>query len=580
MTAAAKAQSTTYIVGHRNPDADAICSAIAYAALKKAQGHEGYIAARCGNTNARIDTILTRFKQPAPLYLSDVTPRVRDVMIEDVVTVKTDATCAEVLDLVDRHDVRVVPVVTDENYVKGSISVFDLGGFFVPRVKEPRAMRRVVTSLDKISRCLNARVLNPVNQTEVGELFVRIGAMDVRSFWKVSQDEGIPPNQSVIVVGDRWDIQQRSIQIGVRAIVITGDLPVEEEVVAQARERNVAILVSPYDTATTSWAIRTASGIEPLIVKKFSSLSPDLRLSDLRKKLAVSAATAFMVLNDDGRLAGILTKTDVLRPVKRSLILVDHNEMSQAVSGADQVTISEVIDHHRLGSLNTAQPILFINEPVGSTCTIVADLYRRGNIDPTPEIAGIMMSGIISDTLHLHSPTSTEKDSEILRWLAGIADVDSRQLADEIFASGSVILSNKPEDVIRSDLKAYEEDGVKFAVAQVEELGFGNFWNHSGPLTDALDRLCLDEELAFACVLITDINTQNSLLLTKGDPEFISRINYSHVEKDEIFDMPGIVSRKKQLIPYIGSVLKEMHADGIVPTARRKSTAPFAQTAS
>ncbi|MCC5024699.1 MAG: putative manganese-dependent inorganic diphosphatase [Candidatus Synoicihabitans palmerolidicus] len=572
---AASTAPHTYIIGHRNPDADAICSAIAYAALKNALGQTGFVAARCGNTNARIDTILTRFKQPAPVYLTDVTPQVRDVMIEDVVSISADATCAEALELVDKYDVRVLPVVSPERYVKGQLSIFDLGGFFVPKVSAPREMRKVVTSLDQIARALKATILNPVRSGEVEELFVRIGAMDVRSFWKVSKDEHIPSERSLVVVGDRWDIQQRSIQNGVRALIITGNLPVEEEVVSQATAAGIAILVSPHDTATTAWSIRTASSIKPLIQAKFYSLSPETRLSDLRKKLAVSSAAAFMVLNDDGRLAGILTKTDVLRPVKRRLVLVDHNEMTQAVAGTDQVESAEIIDHHRLGSLNPVHPILFINEPVGSTCTIVADLYRRHSIKPTPAMAGIMMRGIISDTPHLRSPTSTEKDSDILQWLSQIAGVDSQELDDEIFASGSVILTSSPENVIRSDHKVYEKDGIRFAVSQVEELGFGHFWQHARPLADALDCLCRDEKLVFACLLITDINTQNSLLLAKGDPEVIARITYPHVEKDEIFNMPGIVSRKKQLIPFLGSILKEMQAEGTLPTARGNTTAPY-----
>ncbi|HEY0944441.1 MAG TPA: putative manganese-dependent inorganic diphosphatase, partial [Opitutaceae bacterium] len=449
----------------------------------------------------------------------------------------------------------------------------------VPKMREPREMRRVISCLAHIARALKGRVSHLVNADHTEELYVRIGAMDIRSFGKFSEQESVPAHQSIIIVGDRWDIQQRSIQMGVRALIITGNLPVDEEVVQMAQEKGVSLITSPYDSATTAWVIRTASTIERLVDRKFSSVGADLRLSDLRKKIAVSTAPAFMVLSDDGKLQGILTKTDILKPVKTRLVLVDHNEMTQAVSGADQVTITEVIDHHRLGSLATQQPILFINEPVGSTCTIVADLFRREGLTPSPEIAGIMMSGIISDTLHLNSPTSTEKDGTILGWLAKIADVNSRSLADEIFSSGSVILANPPEKVIRSDFKIYDEDSVRYAVSQVEELGFGNFWQHAKKLAHALQQLCDEEHLAFACLLITDINTQNSLLLAKGDPEFIARINYPHVEKDEIFDMPGIVSRKKQLIPYIGSVLKEMANDGLTPRPRGESAAPFANAA-
>jgi len=575
MTAASTAlpANTTYIIGHRNPDADAICSAISYAAYKEARGEFGFVAARCGNSNARIDTILRRFNQPLPLYLSDVTPRVRDVMVSDVVSIPEAATCAEALELIDSHDVRLLPVMAPDRRVVGTVSVFQLGGFFIPRVRETREMRKVRTSLAHVTRALGARVIHAERPDENEEMFIRVGAMDVRSFWKISQDEGIPASQSIIIVGDRWDIQQRSLQIGVRALVITGNLPVEDEVVAQAKARGVSVLVSPHDSANTAWVIRTASTIECLTERKFTSVTADLRLADLRRKFSTANVGAFIVLNDEGKLQGILTRTDILKPVKTRLVLVDHNELTQAVPGAGEVTITEIIDHHRLGSLNTQQPILFLNEPVGSTCTIVADLFRREGLTPSPSIAGIMMGGIISDTLHLNSPTTTEKDSSILAWLGKISGVASSTLADAIFSSGSVILASPPDVVIRSDFKIYEEDAVRFSVSQVEELGFGNFWNHSKKILNALEKLQIDERLLFAALLVTDINTQNSLLLVKGDADFISRIGYPHVEKDEIFDLPGIVSRKKQLIPYLGGILKEMQG-GAVATAPARVAPP------
>jgi manganese-dependent inorganic pyrophosphatase len=434
-------------------------------------------------------------------------------------------------------------------------------------MREPREMRKVHTSLAHIARALKGRVVHMVEPDRPEDLFVRIGAMDVRSFGKFSEKEGITPEQSIIIVGDRWDIQQRSIQIGVRALVVTGDLPLDEEVIQQARAAGVSLIVSHYDSATTAWVIRTASTIENMVDRKFASINADLRLGDLRRKIAASNTPAYMVVDDEGKLQGILTKTDILRPVKTRLVLVDHNEMTQAVPGAADVTIAEIIDHHRLGALNTQQPILFINEPVGSTCTIVADLFRREGLTPSPEIAGIMMSGIISDTLHLNSPTSTEKDASLLAWLSTIANVNSGELASAIFSSGSVILANSPEKVIRSDFKIYEDLGVRFSVSQVEELGFGNFWLHAKTLAAALQQVSDVEHLTFASLLVTDINTQNSLLLVKGDAEFIGHVTYPHVEQDEIFDLPGIVSRKKQLIPYITSVLREMQTEGVLPAA-------------
>jgi manganese-dependent inorganic pyrophosphatase len=553
---------TTYIIGHKNPDSDAICSAIAYAAFKEARGQKGYVAARCGNSNARIDSILTRFKQNLPVYLSDVTPRVRDLMVNDVKIVAELSTCAEALELIERHDLRVLPVTNDDKRVLGTISISQLSGHFVPRIRAPREMRKVHTSLSHITRALKGRVLHIENENALEDLYVRIAAMDVRSFAKVPETEGIHPKQSVIIVGDRWDIQQRAIQIGVRLLVITGGLEPDPEVIEQAQAKGISLIVSAYDSATTAWVIRTASTIDQLIDRQFSSVSGDERISEMRRKFNVTNAPAFMVIDDEGRLIGVLGKSDMLKPSRTRLVLVDHNEMSQAVPGAEQVTISEIIDHHRLGSLNTQQPILFINEPVGSTCTIIADMFRREHLTPDPNIAGIMMGGIISDTLNLHSPTSTEKDAAILAWLSQVSGVNPRELADQIFSSGSVILANPPEKVIRSDFKIYEEDGIRFAVSQVEELGFGNFWKHARPLTDALETLRAAEKLSFACLLVTDINTQNSLLLARGPEAFLESISYPNVEQDEIFDMPGVVSRKKQLIPYLSGLIKEMIHNG------------------
>ncbi|MBE2216142.1 MAG: putative manganese-dependent inorganic diphosphatase [Opitutaceae bacterium] len=557
-----KSAPTTYIIGHRNPDADAICSAIAYAGFKAASGQEGYVAARCGNTNERIDTILTRFRQPLPLFLSDVTPRVRDIMRTEVFKAQHNATCAECLELIDTHDVRSLPVVDEMERVLGFISVFQLGGYFIPTAKDPRAMRHVFTSLNSMVRALKARVLNMHDGGRFEDLYVKIGAMDIRSFGKNSDAEGFPASQTIIVVGDRWDIQQRSIQIGVRVLVITGGLPVDPEVEELAREKGVSLVVSPYDSATTAWIIRTASRIDRMIDKNFHAFAADERLAEVRRKVAVSNSPAFPVLDDTGRLAGIFSKTNLLQPVQTRLILVDHNEMSQAVPGAAEVNIVEILDHHRLGAVNTQQPILFLNEPVGSTCTIVADQYRRAGLTPAPEMAGVMMGGIISDTLNLNSPTSTEKDAVILRWLEEVAGVKSRELAEQIFSSGSVILSSTPDQVIRADYKIYQEDGVRFSVSQVEELGFTNFRTHQEKIAEALARLRASEGLYFAGLLVTDINTQNSLFLIKGEREFVARVTFQAIEPGELFDMPGVVSRKKQLLPFLTSILRSLHADG------------------
>ncbi len=565
------APAPTYIIGHKNPDADSICSAIAYADFKQQREAGDYLAARCGNSNARIDTILDRFGMALPPFIGDVTPRIRDIMVRDVIKVKRGATCADALELIDTHDIRILPVVDAEDRLTGTVSVFQLGKYFLPKMREPKEMRRVQsTSVRAIIESLKARVLHTCREDRREDLFVRVGAMDIRSFGSFSETESIPPQKSIIVVGDRRDIQEHSIRMGVRLLVITGNLNVEEDIVRLARDAGTSLIVSPYDSATTAWSIRCASTLDTLVEDDPARFGPEENLRDIRKRITSLNAAAFMVTDEAGALLGIFTKTDILKPVRTRLILVDHNELSQAVTGAAEVNIVEIVDHHRLGNLHTQQPILFLNEPVGSTCTIIADLYRREGLTPSPTIAGVMMGGIISDTLNLNSPTATAKDRRTLEWLAGIAGVAADTLADLIFSSGSVILSHAPGEIIRSDFKIYEEAERRFSVSQVEELGFDNFWEKSDDLLQALAAMRKEEGLYFTSLLVTDINSQDSLLLIRGDPSFIQQIPYPAVEKGEIFELKGVVSRKKQLIPFITGLLQNIPPD----EARAKTASP------
>lgn len=547
-----------YIFGHKNPDADAICSALAYEAYKHAIGESEYVAARCGNSNARIDAILERFNTALPRFIGDVTPRVENLMHKKVLTVTKKSTCAEALELIDKHDVRALPVVDDSGQVEGMVSIFQLGEFFIPKPNEPRAMRRVHTSISSIIRSLDATILHSDKTEEIEELYVRIGAMDIRSFGSHHQEQGLPSDKSIIVVGDRWDIQERSIQLGVRLLVVTGGLKVDKDVIARAKDHNVSLIVSPYDSATTSWIIKTATHIGNVIEPEVQCFSPQDTISSVKRRIANSADPLYMVLNDEQQLVGVFSKSDILRPSKTRIALVDHNELGQAVNGASDVQITEILDHHRLGNIPTEQPILFINRPVGSTCSIVADLFRSSKLTPHPSIAGVMMAGIISDTLLLNSPTTTPLESELLDWLAPLAEIEPKELADIIFTAGSIIINNSAEQVIRADCKIYDEGELRYSVSQVEELGFDNFWKCESDLSEALEAYRKEEELYFSFLLVTDINSQNSLLVAAANDEVMAAINYPRRTQSNIYDLASIVSRKKQLIPYISTMLKTM----------------------
>jgi manganese-dependent inorganic pyrophosphatase len=392
---------------------------------------------------------------------------------------------------------------------------------------------------------------------KIEELYLRVGAMDIHSFGKHHNVAGIAADQSVIIVGDRLDIQERCIELGVRLLVITGELKVSESIIQAAKTKGISLIISPYDSATTSWIIRTATHIERLIDTRVHSFAKTDCVSSVKRRIANLNDSLYTVIDNEKRLVGVFSKSDILRPSKKRIALVDHNELEQAVSGAAEVHITEIIDHHRLGNIPTEQPILFINQPVGSTCSIVAELFRAKSITPSKSIAGIMMAGIISDTLLLNSPTTTPLEGELLKWLEPIAEIESSELADLIFTAGSLIVNNTPQKVIHADCKIYDEGVLRYSVSQVEELGFANFWNKETALKKALDSYNKKEGLLFSLLMISDINTQNSLLIFSGDGDIRQGIKFTERGKTGIFELPGVVSRKKQLIPYFSSLLKE-----------------------
>ena len=280
-------------------------------------------------------------------------------------------------------------------------------------------------------------------------------------------------------------------------------------------------------------------------------------LAAVREEALSSGYLAFPVLGNDGETVGILSKTDFLKPVTRKLILVDHNELSQAVQGADQVEIIEIIDHHRIGALATQQPILFRNEPVGSSSTIVADCFFRSQVELPSDIAGLLLAGLVSDTLNLTSPTTTPRDAEILKQLEKISGVNAREFTEKLFASGSLLTLKSAPQAITTDCKEYTELGAKFSVAQIEEIGFVQFWKRKDELLAALESSRAKSSFLFSALLVTDVTTQNSLLLAVGDEKFIKRIDYPRLETG-IYELRDVVSRKKQLLPYLTHCLREM----------------------
>jgi manganese-dependent inorganic pyrophosphatase len=549
----------TIVIGHKNPDMDSICSAIAYAHLKRVTGMERVVAGRAGDTNARIDHVLARFGVEPPVYLADVSPRVDDVMERRARFIPSDGSVHDALQIMEEHRLRALPVTDAGGRCLGFLSALRVTQYiFAPR-EQAAAARRITASLAQIADILGAESVAGEVTRDPEQLTLMVAAM--RRDTLRERLKRYTVRQVVVFVGDREEIHELAIEAGVRAIVITGGGDAGPAVADAARARGVILLRTPHDTATSVLLARGAVQVEGMVDPEFKAFRPGTPLAAAREEVAASSAFVFPVLDDAGCIVGVLTKSDFLKPIPRQLILVDHNELSQAADGADRMPIIEILDHHRLGGLCSTTPVLFWNNPVGSTCTIVALCYRQAGVPIPPNIAGLLMAGLISDTLNLTSPTATPVDAEVLGHLAARAGVEPAMLAEEIFSVGSPLMTMEPHQLVTADCKEYDERGVRFSVSQIEELSFARFPVREESIREALEEHRRSRGLAFAALLVTDVNTQNSLLLVSGDVAFLRRIDYP-LRSAGVWDLPGVVSRKKQLVPHLLGCIEAMRRAG------------------
>jgi manganese-dependent inorganic pyrophosphatase len=550
--------SEILVIGHKNPDTDAICSAIGYAEFKRRTGMEEAVAARCGDTNDRIDFVLKTFGVPAPKFVADVSPKIADVMQRRVLSVGPEATAAEALRLMDEKNLRMLPVLDEAQKCRGLLSLFKLSKFLFPAVNQHpgpgQSSREVLSSLSNLAQTLDGQLVVGFDTEREQELILMIGAMGLESF--AARLEQFPPEKSCVIVGDRWDIQNVAIREGVRVLIVTGGITVEPKTIEAAQRNKVTVITSHHDTATTASLCRAAVAVRHVLNEEFLCFRENAPLAAVREEAMSSGYLAFPVLGSEGETVGILSKTDFLKTVNRKLILVDHNELSQAVQGADQVEIIEIIDHHRLGSLATQQPILFRNEPVGSSCTIVSDCFFRYGVEMPGDIAGLMLAGLVSDTLNLTSPTTTARDAEILKQLEQLSGVNAREFTEKLFASGSLLTHKSAPQAVATDCKEYSELSLRFSVAQIEEIGLEQFWKRKAEVLAALEAYREKREYLFSALLVTDVPEQSSLLLVVGDEKFVKRIDYPRLEPG-IYELRNVVSRKKQLLPYLTHCLRE-----------------------
>ena len=544
---------SVFVFGHRNPDTDAICAALAYADLLQRTTRPDAVACCCGAPNKRTEFALERAGLTAPRIVMDVRPEVGDVCRRNPIVARRGEVFFEVYERLNKHNIGAVPVLDDDGRPSGVLTLLNLLQLVFEGDTDPIRFRQVITSVDKICQVVNGEYQHSLDTETSSQMMVMVGAMSAEGFTK--RLHRFEPKQLIVVSGDRPTIHLPALEHGVRVMVVTGGYKLSPGLLQLAKANNVTVINSPLDTATTTMRIKMARQIDDAIDTDAITLHSKDPVAEVRRSVDRSRQKLFPVLDDDGQLFGVLSKTDLVNPPRPKLVLVDHNELSQAVVGADEADIIEVLDHHRLGgSLKSSEPIRFINEPVGSTCTLVARQFRAAGLTPTSGIALCMASGIISDTLFLRSPTSTQTDRDCLDWLREFCKCDLDVYAREFFAIGSALRSCTSKDVIREDCKEFTEHNIRFTISQIEEIGFELFWQRKDELLAALAEMAQSRGLEFSSLLVTDIVSNGSLLLMSHEPDYWEEINYPRVER-HLYQLDDVVSRKKQLLPLIARLI-------------------------
>ena len=539
------------IIGHQNPDTDSICSALAYAWLKNGGSFTGlYEARRAGHVNRETKFALQHFGVDAPRLCTDISPQIKDIDIRTQPGIQGEMSVRAAWNLMREVEIDTLCITDESDELQGLITIKDIADANM-ELLDTGVLAAANTPLTNLLETLDAELL-------VGDKDARITKGNICIGTSPEIMEELVKPGDLVLVSNRYETQMCAIDCGAAALIVCCGSAVPRTIVARAKEKGCYILTTPYDTYAASRLVTTAAPVRHFMrtnrLLKFSVNTP---VEDAQKVMASVRHRYFPILDENGKYCGVISRRNLLNVHRKQVILVDHNERTQAVDGLDQAEILEIIDHHRIGSLETVGPVYFRNVPVGCTATILYQMYKEQGVTPTKQVAGLLLSAILSDTLMFRSPTSTLLDEATAKALAELAGEDIPAYAEQMFEAGADLTGRDAEDVFRSDFKAFSRGDVKFGVGQSIYMT-----DNSRAAAEALVRPFLPEAsrregLPLIFYMFTDMKTQSTDLMVYGfDAEEIVRDAF-HVEvKDGMAVLPGVVSRKKQLIPPLLAALQ------------------------
>ena len=534
-----------YIFGHKNPDTDAVTSAITLAHLKKELGYNAE-ARILGTINKETEFVLDYFKVNEPAYLNDVKLQIKDLNYHKNCYLNSKTSIADVYSFMVNKNITGVPIVDDNKKFIGLVTVKTM---FKEMFQADQTLLK--TSLNNIVEVLRAKVLNKANDEINGHIL----AATYRSTTFLENEELF--DDSILIVGDRHSLLEYAVNKGIELIILVGNCEIKDEHLEIAKKNKVTVIRTELDSFHTAKLIGLSNYIGNLISKDpIETFDENDYYDDFIVRSAKLGHNNYPVIDKKGVCHGLIRITDIIKKNKKKCILVDHNEEEQSVLGLDEAEILEIVDHHKIGDLTTNQPINFRNMTVGSTNTIIYSLYNESKTEIPTEIAGLMISGILSDTLALTSPTTTTYDKEAVTNLSKILGIDYKDYALQMFKAGTTLTGKTKEEIVNTDVKIFPVDGKKIAISQVFTMNFEEILDEKDEYIKIIEDMKKNRDYDLVLLCITDIMKNGSYILYATDDEENIAISLGIEDIKEGYFLPGVVSRKKQIVPNIMSTIK------------------------
>lgn len=545
-------EKKVWVIGHKNPDTDSICSAIAYADLKNKIGDKTYEARCAGQPNEETKYVLEHFKVDAPKYVGDVGAQVKDIEIRKTPGVSCQISLKTAWEMMKAQNVVTLPIVRDNGTLQGLIITGDIATSYMD-VYDSKILATARTQYRSIAQTLEGEVIvgNEHGYFVKGKVVVAAGSPDLMKEYIEDDD--------LVILGDRPEAQKCALEMNASCLVVVSDSKVSEDIQKMAEERGCVIITTPYDSYTVSRLINQSMPIKYFMRRdNLITFETEEYVEDVQKVMSKERHRDFPVIDEEGKYVGMISRRNLMDMKRKQLILVDHNEKSQAVDGIDGAEILEIIDHHKLGDIETIAPVFFRNQPVGCTGTIIYQMYQERGIDINRKIAGLLCSAIISDTLMFRSPTCTEVDKKAAEALAERAGISIEEHAKNMFKAGSDFASKSAEEIFYQDFKEFNAGDKKFGVGQLSAMSDEELQEVKEKLKPYMPQVLEERKLDMIYIMLTNILEESSELIYVGAEarEIAENAFKGHFEpREESVWLKGVVSRKKQVIPSFMAVL-------------------------